>query len=141
MVACGRPEMAEDPRFSSNPGRVQHQNEIDEAIGRWSGTLPCKEVCAALDAAAVPGGPIYAVDDMFADEHYHARGMFENVVTVGGAPLKLPALCPKLEAGYGETSTAGPELGEHTRAVLERVLELPPARIDELVARGVVGAK
>ena len=139
MVACGRPDMAEDPRLEHNPGRVTHQTEIDEAIGAFTATLPYKDVCAALDVASVPGGPIYAVDDMFADEHYNARGMFEDVITVGGKPLKLPALCPKLEVGHGETREAGPELGQHTRSVLGRVLKLSPERIDELARGGVVG--
>ena len=66
--------------------------------------------------------------------------MFEGV-TVGGKPLKVPAICPRLEHGRGRTDWAGPELGEHTREVLEGLLYLPPAHIDALVEAGVLGER
>lgn len=138
MVAATRPEMADDPRLASNPGRVEHQDEVDGAISAWTATLPSALVLAALDEANVPSGPIYAVDDMVGDAHFNARGMFEEVM-VGGKPLKLPALCPRLEHGRGATQWAGPELGEHTRGVLEGLLKLSPEQVDKLAASGAIG--
>mgnify|MGYP003732235233 CR=1 FL=1 len=85
----------------------------------------------------MPSGPIYAVDDMLGDDHYNARENFESV-DVGGRPLKIPSLCPRLQRGRGRSEWAGPELGQHTRQVLEGLLGMPPARVDELVASGAV---
>ena len=73
------------------------------------------------------------------DEHYIARGQFEqvDVRAVGGA-VKVPALCPRLERGRGRTEWAGPELGEHTREVLQDLLEIPQSRVDELAADDLI---
>jgi len=140
MVAAGRSDMAEDDRLQSNPGRVTHQLEVDEAIGRWTSSLTIADVLAALKEAQVPAGPIYSVEDMVDDPQYLARGMFESIgVPSLGAELKVPALCPRLEHGRGVTVHAGPELGENTREVLAGVLGLSEAQIGELVDSGVVG--
>ena len=132
MVAAGLPAMAEDPRLATNPGRVKHQQEIDDALGRWTAKSSSTDIMAALDEAAVPAGPIYAVDDMVGDAQYEARGMFEEV-PVGGRPLKVPAICPKLANEPGQTVWAGPELGQHTREVLAGELGRSDSEIASLI--------
>ena len=101
-------------------------------------SAPAAEVLAALDGARVPAGPIFAVDDMLGDEHYVARGMFEEVAlgSVGGVG-KVPALCPRLERGRGRTQWAGPELGEHTREVLEGVIGMSATEVAGLLQENV----
>ena len=79
MHAAGHPEMADDPRLASNPGRVEHEAEIDAALANWCRQHPADWLLRQLDDARVPAGPIYNVEDMLADEHFNARGMFENV--------------------------------------------------------------
>ncbi|HNE01786.1 MAG TPA: CaiB/BaiF CoA-transferase family protein, partial [Plasticicumulans sp.] len=66
MRAAGRADLADDPRLANNPGRVQHEAEIDAAIAAWTATLPLAEVVSSLETAGVPAGPIYSVRDMFA---------------------------------------------------------------------------
>lgn len=139
MAAAGREDLAEDARLASNPGRVQHQQEIDAAIGEWSATLRSTEVLAMLADADVPAGPIYSVSDMACDEQYAAREQFEEVrVDASGWTVKVPAICPRLGPGRGRTEWAGPELGQHTREVLGG-LGLSAERVDALVESGVVG--
>ncbi len=43
MRAAGRADLADDPRLAHNPGRVQHEAEIDAAIAAWTATLPLAE--------------------------------------------------------------------------------------------------
>jgi crotonobetainyl-CoA:carnitine CoA-transferase CaiB-like acyl-CoA transferase len=95
------------------------------------------QVLTRLESADVPSGPIYSVEDMATDPQYEARGMLEQV-SVGGRPLRVPALCPVLTHGRGRTEWAGPELGEHTREVLEGLLAMPAERVDALIASGAV---
>jgi crotonobetainyl-CoA:carnitine CoA-transferase CaiB-like acyl-CoA transferase len=95
------------------------------------------QVLTRLESADVPSGPIYSVEDMATDPQYEARGMLEQV-SVGGRPLRVPALCPVLTHGRGRTEWAGPELGEHTREVLEGLLAMPAERVDSLIASGAV---
>jgi len=137
MHAAERPDVAEDPRLANNAGRVEHEAEVDEAISAWTRTLPSTEVVARLEQARVPAGLIYGAEDMVNDPHYQARGMFEEV-EVGGRPLKLPAVVPKLSETPGRTEWAGPEVGAHTREVLSGILGLSDAELDALVAKEVI---
>jgi crotonobetainyl-CoA:carnitine CoA-transferase CaiB-like acyl-CoA transferase len=137
MNAIGEPALANDARFANNAGRVQHEAEIDAAIGRWTRAHSLQVVLDALNAASVPCGPIYDVADMMRDEHYQARGMFEEV-TIDGAPLKVPAILPKLQQHPGRTLSAGPEIGEHTDEVLCGLLGVSASMMSELRAARVV---
>jgi crotonobetainyl-CoA:carnitine CoA-transferase CaiB-like acyl-CoA transferase len=137
MHAAGRPEMAEDPRLATNAGRVAHQQEVEDALAAWIGGLPAAEALARLEAARVPAGPIYSAADMLADPHYQARGLFEEV-EVGGRPLKLPALVPKLTATPGRTDWPGPALGEHNQEVLGGLLGVSEEEMVELGRVGVI---
>ena len=137
MIAADRQDLADDPRLASNEGRVEHQEEVDGAVSAWTATLTAAEVLAAMEEAAVPAGPIYSVVDMVNDPHFQARGLFEEV-EVGGRPLKLPAIVPKLSATPGRTDWPGPALGAHNREVLEGVLGLSADEIEALAGEGVI---
>jgi crotonobetainyl-CoA:carnitine CoA-transferase CaiB-like acyl-CoA transferase len=137
MRAAGRSDLADDPRLSTNAGRVAHEPEIDAALSAWTATLPAREVTARLEAAEVPVGRPYSARDIAEDPHYAARGMFERV-DVNGRPLALPAMAPKLGTTPGRTEWAGPERGAHTHAVLRAELGLDDAELDRLAREGVI---
>jgi crotonobetainyl-CoA:carnitine CoA-transferase CaiB-like acyl-CoA transferase len=135
--AMGRPDMGSDERLGHNAGRVEHEAEIDAAIEAWTGALSSTEVLSILEAARVPSGPIYNVADMFADPHFKARGLFEEV-DVNGHPLKIPAMVPKLSETPGRTDWAGPEVGAFNAEVYGELLGLTEAEIGELQKRGIL---
>lgn len=137
MRAAGRADMADDPRFATNADRVKHEAEVDAAISAWTATLSAAEVAARMEEAVVPVGRLYDAKDIVQDPHYQARGMFEEV-EVGGRPLKIPAMAPKLKGTPGRTDWPGPELGSHNREVFGGLLGLDAARIDRLVKDGVI---
>ncbi len=137
MTAMGRPDLAADPRLSSNAGRVQNRAEVDAAISAFAASLPAAEVVAKLEAAAVPVGLIYSAADIAADPHYQARQMFESV-EVNGRPLRLPAIVPKLSDTPGSTRWAGPDLGSHTREVLSEILGFGDADLERAQRDGVI---
>jgi len=120
MQAMGRDDIAEDPRYADNPGRVEHQDFIDGTIAAWTKAHTSDEVIAALEAADVPVGPIYNVADMMEDPHYQARGLFETVQTEQGE-LQIPAILPKLSASPGATDWPGGAVGTHTDEILQQV--------------------
>lgn len=137
MEVAGHPEMAHDPRMSNNAGRVIHEAEIDHALATWCLSKDSEEILGLLDKARVPAGPIYNVEDMFADPHFNARGMFEQV-EINGKPLKIPAILPKLSETPGRTDWPGGEVGSHTQDILENILHLSVADIDQLKEKGVI---
>ena len=136
MRAAGRDDLADDPRLRDNAGRVEHQEEVDGAISRWTATLDSGEVLERLAAVSVPSGPIHSVADMLRDPQFNHRGMFETV-QVDGEALKIPALVPRLEDTPGETLWPGPALGEHNEEILGD-LGLSHADIERLAADGVI---
>ncbi len=136
MRAADRPEMAESERFAGNANRVIHEQEIDDALSEWTATLTLDEVLAKLQEAQVPCGPIYSVREMMTDPQYQARELFEEV-EVGGEPLKIPAILPKLVNTPGRTDWPGPKVGAHNREVFEE-LGLSIEQIEALEASGAI---
>jgi len=132
-----RPDMAEDARLASNAGRVEHEQEIDDAIAAWTGALDSVSALDQLDRARVPSGPIYSVADMMVNEHFIARGLFEEV-DVNGKPLKIPAMIPKLSETPGRTDWAGPEVGAFNDEIYGELLGLTPGEISSLRQKGIL---
>jgi crotonobetainyl-CoA:carnitine CoA-transferase CaiB-like acyl-CoA transferase len=135
--AMDRPDMGSDERLEHNAGRVEHEAEIDAAIEAWTGALSSSEVLSTLESARVPSGPIYNVADMFADPHFNARGLFEEV-DVNGRALKIPAMVPKLSETPGRTDWAGPEIGAFNAEVYGELLGLGEAEIRDLENKGIL---
>jgi crotonobetainyl-CoA:carnitine CoA-transferase CaiB-like acyl-CoA transferase len=123
--------------MAHNDGRVAHEKEIDEAIETWTATLESTEVLARMEQARVPAGPIYSVADMFADPHFQARRLFEQV-EIDGKPLKIPAILPKLSATPGATQWPGPELGSHNAEVLTELLGMDEREVAVLREQKII---
>ena len=137
MIAIGRPDMAEDPRLEQNQGRVENEKEIDAAIEKWTREHTSDEVLTTMDEVSVPAGPILSVEDMMNDEHYIARGMFQEV-EANGRTLHIPAMLPILTETPGSTEWPGPELSAHTEEVLTDLLGKDEGEITQLREDGVV---
>ncbi len=137
MTTAGRPDMAEDPRMMDNTGRVQHEQEIDDALSAWCRSSPSTDILQLLEGSRVPAGPIYNAADMLADPHFNERGLFEQV-EINGEPLKIPAMIPKLSDTPGNTQWPGPEVGSHNEEVLRNLLGLDKAAQQQLRDDGVI---
>lgn len=137
MTAAGYPAMAQDPALASNSGRVEHEVSIDKALCDWCAANNASHILHILDLNRVPGGPIYNVEDMVADPHFNARGLFENV-QINGETLKIPAILPKLDKTPGSTRWPGPELGSHNHHVLNEILGLSEVELTQLAQDGVI---
>ncbi|MEW2615215.1 CoA transferase [Streptomyces sp. NPDC047880] len=114
----GRPELAGDPRFRTNPQRVAHRAELCEVLGERLRTAGADHWSGVLAAAGVPAGPVNTVDEAFA----FAEGLgLPGVVTVpgtGGGAGSRQVACPiTLSASPARHRLPPPELGEHTAEV------------------------
>jgi formyl-CoA transferase len=118
MQAIGRDDLAADPRFAHNDGRVTGVEEIDAAIEAWTSVRTQDAVLAVLEGAGVPAGKIYSAADILQDPHYQAREMIREIEFGDGKKLKVPGIVPKLSATPGRIASNAPTLGEHTDAVL-----------------------
>ena len=137
MNAIGRPDMANDPKLKENQGRVENEQEIDAAIEKWTKDHTSDEVLSIRDEVSVPAGPILSVEDMMNDEHYIARGMFQEV-EANGRTLHIPAMLPILTETPGTTEWPGPALSEHTDEVLSELLGKDEKEITQLREDGIL---
>jgi len=137
MNAIGRPDMANDPKLEENQGRVDNEKEIDAAIEKWTKDHTSDEVLSIMDEVSVPAGPILSVEDMMKDEHYIARGMFQEV-EANGRTLHIPAMLPILTETPGTTEWPGPALSEHTDEILSELLGKDEGEITQLRKDGVL---
>jgi len=118
MNVMERADLAEDPSLSDNAGRAKRADELDRAIGEWTARHDTEALLRILSDAQVPSGKIYSMADIARDAQYLARDMIRQVRLKDGTPLKVPGIVPKLSATPGDIEWSGPELGEHTAAVL-----------------------
>jgi CoA:oxalate CoA-transferase len=91
--ALGRPELAADPRFATNPSRNRHADALKDALEAVLRTAPAAHWVGVLEAAGVPCSPIHTVADAVEHPQVQARHM---IVTAGdlrmaGNPVKLSA--------------------------------------------------
>ncbi len=132
MDVIERPDLRDDPELAGNPGRWHRREELDDAIGAWTGSLPRAEVLRRLDAADVPAGPIYEAADIEADAQYAARAMVQRLpVEVADGVVRdvaFPGIVPVLGDASLPIDHLGPDLGEHTQEVFHRILGRPPGR-------------
>lgn len=137
-AAMGRPELARDPRFSTPQARGENASTLDAEIAAWTSTLDQQAAFAALVAAAVPGGPIYTMADIFADPHFRSREMLLDVPEPELGSVILPGIVPKLSETPGRIRWSGHRLGQDTHEILAERLGMTDAEIAALARRGVV---
>jgi crotonobetainyl-CoA:carnitine CoA-transferase CaiB-like acyl-CoA transferase len=115
---------------------VCNEAEIDAVLKAWCAKFSLVDALAVLEGQRIPCGPVYNAKDMMNDQHFNARGLFEQV-EINGEPLKIPAILPKLDETPGATEWPGPELGSHTDEILTS-LGLDTQTVTDLKVRGVI---
>ena len=75
LRVLGLENLAVDPRFATNPGRVTNRVEMGRELEAKTALWKRDELLAALEAVVVPAGPINTIADLFADPQFKARGM------------------------------------------------------------------
>jgi crotonobetainyl-CoA:carnitine CoA-transferase CaiB-like acyl-CoA transferase len=140
--AAGAGELAADPRFTTNPLRVQHRGEL---VPKVEGLLRTRSTAAweeALRQAEVPHAPVWTYADLFSHPQAAARGLRLTVHDPQGRPVDLVGSPFHVSGTSSEPAqpkpTMPPALGEHTEAVLKELLGLTAEEIGELRRRGVV---
>jgi formyl-CoA transferase len=139
MEVIGRPDLAKDPGLRSNRARWERRDELDAAIGEWTGRHTAAEALAILEGAGVPSGPIYTAADICADPQYAARNMIQRFPVSSGTEtfenVGFPGIVPVIGGTSLPIRSLGPDLGEHTREVFSELLGMDEAEIDAIVAQ------
>lgn len=137
MRTMGRPELIEDPRFSTNAERIRRVDEINDIVQAWFDDHDFDEVVRLMADGDVPIGPVNTMADVVRDPQLTERGSVVEVETSTG-PLRMPGLVPKFARTPGRVGHPGPGLGQDTDSVLAEVLGYSSERIAALRDRGIV---
>jgi crotonobetainyl-CoA:carnitine CoA-transferase CaiB-like acyl-CoA transferase len=115
----GREDLIDDPRLADDISRGNNSAVINAAMSEWCSGRTREQAIAELEAARVPCGPCYNLDEVLADPQVNSRNLLEEIEYPGGTkpvPIASPPL--RLSAAPAEACRRAPTLGEHTDNVL-----------------------
>jgi formyl-CoA transferase len=133
----GRTDWLENPDWRSSRGRVSNRDSLNAAIAEETRTRPSAHWVELLETAGIPCGPIYTIDEAFADPQVKHLGV--------AAPVDHPRLgkthmvASPLNVSGGDKSLRGaaPIRPDHTDEVLAAV-GYSPAELAEMRSAGVI---
>lgn len=137
--AVGRDDLLDDARFASNPERmlnIQSLTPIMEETFRTQTTAHWVEI---LERAGVPCGPIYNIEQVYADPHVQSRDMAVELQHPKAGGIRNIGVAVKLSDTPGSVRTPAPLLGQHTDDVLAE-FGYTDADIAALRQSGALGA-
>ena len=140
LKVLGLEEIGDDPRFATGKARGQNRAAMRELIEPKTRQMTTNELVERMAEAGVPCGPIYTIDQVFADPQVQHLRMAQPVpsevhgeLTLVRAPVRLSRTSTSLRSG-------APSPGAHTREVLAE-FGLSKDEIDQLEAQGAIGLK
>lgn len=136
---CDKPEWLDDARFRTNPLRVRNADALEAEIEKVFAAGTTADWIARLDAAGVPGGPVYTYDQTLADPQVHHRRMVVDMDHPAIGPMKMLGVPVKSDGELATIRLPAPLLGQHSREVL-REAGYDEAGAEALIARGIVQA-
>jgi len=116
--ALEKPELAEHPDYRTGRSRSQHRKALNAAIEAVTVGRDSAEWIERLNKAGVPAGPIYAMDQVFADPQVRHLGLAQPVEHPTLGRLELVGQAVTLSRTPSRLNTASPDAGEHTDAIL-----------------------
>ena len=134
----GRPELAQDPRFKTNPLRVQNRKECIGILAPIMKTRNRDEWVELLNREAIPCAPINTMDEVFSNPQVLHRKMLAEIEHPTAGKIKLAGIPVKYSEAEASIRRPPPLLGQHTAEILSEVLEYDAARIEKLKAEGVL---
>lgn len=138
--AVGVAELATDPRFATNPARVENRDALVPRLQKLFAKRTTDAWRTLLTAAEVPHSPVCSLDEVIDSPQVAAREMVLETKDASGRAYRLLGSAIHWHDEPPRTAPNVPGLGEHTDEVLREWLGYSPDDIDRLRATGVLGA-
>src|SRR4051812_5094024 len=139
-----QPHWLDDPRFARNPLRVKNADALQEMIESILVTQTTAHWVEKLDAAGVPGGPVYTYDQTLSDPQVKHRHMVYDIEHPKIGPMKTLGLPLKSNGDLTQIRKPAPLHGQHTEEILREAgysESLVRGLVNEGVVRSINGAK
>ncbi len=132
--------LPQDPAYRTVEARATNREKLTAILSEKTRSFSSRELIALLNAAGVPCGPVYAIDQAMQDEQMKSLGMNMPVhhprhgsFDVVGQPVSLEG-----SGGRPVARFAAPDLGEHTDEILSKLLGYEKTAIAAMRMRGVI---
>jgi crotonobetainyl-CoA:carnitine CoA-transferase CaiB-like acyl-CoA transferase len=136
----GEPEWRRDARFANSLGRWKHASVLDQYVAASTHQWEATALATRLLEARVPAGVVQTNRDLLSDAHLRAREAFWVIMHGLAGTHPYPAPSTRLTGTPPRLTRPAPNLGEHNTELLTRLLGLSRAEIQDLEAKGVIGA-
>jgi crotonobetainyl-CoA:carnitine CoA-transferase CaiB-like acyl-CoA transferase len=121
----GAPELAVNPEYKDNVGRLKHRDELVGKLSALTGKMKREDLLAKLEAQGVPAGPINNLEQVFNDPQVIHRGMKLEVPSTAAKGGKIPGVRAPIVLGGWKAAAdkPAPLLGEHSAEILREIGE------------------
>jgi crotonobetainyl-CoA:carnitine CoA-transferase CaiB-like acyl-CoA transferase len=134
----GLETLTEDPRFRTNPERVEHAEELRSLLQPVIRQKTTAEWIERLRSRGVPSGRIQSVEEVCEHPQVKAREMVVGVEHPTTGPIRVTGVPIKLSATPGAVDSPPPLLGEHTAEIMSDWLGTSEREVDGLRRDGVL---
>jgi crotonobetainyl-CoA:carnitine CoA-transferase CaiB-like acyl-CoA transferase len=135
--SIGRLDLFEHPDFNSAEARAKNRQALNRELNAGFAKKKSAEWVEILNAGGVPCGPIYAMDQVFADPQVKHMQAAAEVQSKKLGKLRLINQPVKLSRTPAKLLAASPERGEHTQEVLLEA-GFSPKEVEEFKSKGIV---
>jgi formyl-CoA transferase len=133
----GLPDLPSDPRFDSTGKRNANRTELNQLVAAQLRTRTTAEWIEALNEVGVPCGPVYRMDEVFADPQVQHLGMTGPLEHAKRGRIDVLRNAVRMTGVETTVRTLTPEPGQHTDAVLSE-LGFTVEEIRDLRTRNVI---
>jgi crotonobetainyl-CoA:carnitine CoA-transferase CaiB-like acyl-CoA transferase len=116
--ALGAPDLANRPEYTTAPDRSKNRKALNAEIGKFTEKKSSETWVNEFNAAGVPCGPIYSIDQVFADAQVEHLGIAQDVPNAEGRHIRLVGQPFTLSRTPSKMAARPPEFGEQTEEVL-----------------------
>jgi len=138
MTLCGGEEAANDPRFQTPAGRVEHIDEVDGIVAGWIGKHDLKTVLDEFEKAEAAIGPAYTIDQIFKDAQYQARNDIVEMDDEDLGRIRMTNAFPFMSETPAEIRHAGPRMGQHNEEIFCGELGFSAEELAALKDAGII---
>jgi len=136
--AMNREDLTKDAKFTENPDRVEHKEEVNAIVANWIEQRTRQEIIERFDQHEVAYSPIFNIEDIFRDPQYHEREALVRVSDTELGEAIVQNVVPKFSETPGSVDFLGPNMGQHNEEIYCGELGYSKARLNQLKDEGII---
>jgi len=137
----GRPELIDDPRYSTNDARMIHRNEVIAILEEWLMRHSVEQALEALEKEGLPCAPVLSVDQVMKHPHMLERLTVRTISDPVFGSFQVPGMPLRFSNFPLRDPGVAPFLGQHNGEVLQSYLGMDAAAVAKLTEQGALMEK